>query len=153
MLKLAFTSCFYMNIVAQLLTWPQCLSSCAGGSSVVPASRRSPSKFQCPRLSSSSPLHWDHPISKYQEELIIVKCIHLFFLGTAAEPINQIKYKYLSVTHRIWRNIDAGHTLLHTPQVLILFSYVVIEVVHQVLVAFICPGGRDIPWRFEEKTL
>lgn len=48
------------------LTWPQCLSSYAGGSSVGPACRRSPSKFQRRHLSGSSPPRWDLPVSKYQ---------------------------------------------------------------------------------------
>ena len=53
-------------------------------------------------------------------------------------------------THRARRHVDAGHALLHAAQVLVLLPDVVVEEVHQVLVALVRPGGRHVPE--EEKS-
>lgn len=54
----------------QTLTWPQCPSSCAAGSSAVPACRRSPSMSQYPRQWDNSYPHWDPPVGKHLVSLI-----------------------------------------------------------------------------------
>lgn len=61
-----------------VLTLPQCLSSCADGSSAVPACHRSPRMSQCLHLSGSLHHHWGPP-SNIKTYLILI------LLGTSLE--------------------------------------------------------------------
>lgn len=61
-----------------VLTLPQCLSSCADGSSAVPACHRSPRMSQCLHLSGSLHHHWGPP-SNIKTYLLLI------LLGTSLE--------------------------------------------------------------------